>query len=113
VSQVALGTKRIDLVIDGIVGFECAGEEFHWDKFLPDRQKDRDINLAGYHAMRFAAVMIFYEWPTVLAAIEAAIAARTPIADSGNSGKRSRSARRPRQISPISKEFLSFQNEQE
>lgn len=74
VSQVTLGRQRIDLVVDGIVGFEVDGEAHHLDRFVIDRRKDLAMTLARFHAIRAPATMVFHEWETVLAAIEAALA---------------------------------------
>lgn len=72
--QVKLGDgARIDLVVDDIVGLETDGEEFHRDRFLDDRRKDIQIVFANYHPFRAPAVMVFREWPVVLAGIEQAI----------------------------------------
>lgn len=75
-SQVPLGSERIDLVVDDVVGLEVDGEEFHLDRFEADRRKDMTMTLAGYHAMRPSARMVFRDWHTVQSAIESAIAAR-------------------------------------
>lgn len=86
VSQVPVGeSERIDLVIDDIVALEVDGEAYHADRFEQDRRKDLTITLAGFHAMRPTARMVFSEWRVVLRGIEAAIAARAPAAF-GNSG---------------------------
>lgn len=76
-SQVPVGVgERIDLVVDGIVGLETDGKEFHRDRFLQDRRKDVTMTLENYHSLRIPAIMVFTEWPVVLAAIEYAIRAR-------------------------------------
>jgi hypothetical protein len=59
--------------VDDIVGLETDGEEFHRDRFLDDRRKDIQIVFANYHPFRAPAVMVFREWPVVLAGIEQAI----------------------------------------
>jgi very-short-patch-repair endonuclease len=75
-SQVGLGSERIDLVVDGIVGLEVDGEQFHVHRFEQDRRKDLAITLAGYHALRPSARMVFSDWDRVARAIAAAIRAR-------------------------------------
>ena len=76
-SQVPVGeSERIDLVVDEIVGLEVDGKEYHVDRFEQDRRKDLAITLAGYHAIRPTALMVFSEWPQVVRGIEVAIAAR-------------------------------------
>jgi very-short-patch-repair endonuclease len=89
--------KRIDLVIDGIIGLETDGKEHHADAFEPDRLKDVEITLSGFHAMRFSANMVFHHWDMCLRAVEAALAARNAPARSGNSGDR---ARKPPKLRP-------------
>ena len=69
-SQVPLDGARIDLVIEGIVGMETDGDEFHRDSFEKDRRKDVAIIRAGYLPVRASARMVFHEWPTILRAIE-------------------------------------------
>ncbi|CAN5273272.1 hypothetical protein BH09ACT3_BH09ACT3_14750 [soil metagenome] len=88
VSQVRLGElERIDLVVDGCVGLEIDGEEFHRDRFESDRSKDLAITLVGLHAVRPSARMVFHDWETVLRAIEAAISSHDRASGQGNSGQ--------------------------
>jgi hypothetical protein len=97
VSQVALETgEAVDLVVDGIVGLEVDGEEFHRDRFEQDRRKDAQIILEHMHPFRPSARMVFHDWPVVLAAVEEAIASRAPSVSVGNSGTKGRHARRRR-----------------
>ncbi len=70
VSQVPLGRERIDLLVDGIVGFETDGEEFHRDSFERDRRKDLSIAQAGYLPIRAPAQMVFHEWEVIEKAID-------------------------------------------
>lgn len=82
-SQVRLENgQRIDLVIDGVVGLETDGEEFHWNTFFADRLKDIEITLAGFVPLRIPAQLVFRQWDLALAAIRAAIRTR----NLGNSG---------------------------
>jgi very-short-patch-repair endonuclease len=77
VSQVQLGDlQRIDLVIDGHIGLEVDGKQFHSDRFESDRSKDVDITLQHLHALRPSASAIFYRWDRVAAAIDTALADR-------------------------------------
>lgn len=69
-SQVPLGHQRIDLLVDGLIGLETDGEEFHRDSFERDRRKDLAIIMAGYHPIRATARMVFYEWDVIANAIE-------------------------------------------
>ena len=89
VSQVRLGElEHIDLLVDDCVGVEIDGEEFHLTRFEQDRHKDANIIiLRKLYSFRPSARMVFYEWGTVLLAIETAISihARAPvIEDSGH-----------------------------
>ena len=94
-SQVPVAhTKQIDLVVDEEVGLEVDGKEHHRDRFESDRAKDLDITLAGMHAIRPSAQMVFHDWQRVLAGIEIAIAARTG-SPFGNSG--------PQPVNPVLK----------
>lgn len=89
-------TERIDLEIDGCIGYEADGEEFHRDRFIPDRSKDLDITIDNLHAIRPSAHAIFHEWDRVLLAVESAIAGRRPELVFGNSGIVPRFPRRRR-----------------
>lgn len=76
-SQVRFGTdERIDLVVDETVAIETDGEEHHWDRFEQDRAKDMRMTIAGFHALRPSARMVFHNWPDVLDAIEVALVLR-------------------------------------
>jgi hypothetical protein len=98
-SQVPLDNgQRIDLVVDGIVGLETDGNEFHKDRFYEDRAKDGQIIRANYVPYRVPAAMVFSEWPEVEATIIAAILARS----SGHSGVAPRRRRRKRLPGPQS-----------
>jgi very-short-patch-repair endonuclease len=82
-SQVQLNNgQRIDLVVDGIVGLEVDGEQFHRDRFEQDRAKDARIIQAGLVAYRPSARSVFADWASVQATIDSAIHARR----FGNSG---------------------------
>ena len=84
--QVPLGTQRIDMVVDGIVGLEVDGKEFHADTFEEDHLKGVNITIAGFHAMTVSAKMIFSDWGHFLHAVEVALAshARPHFGNSGN-----------------------------
>jgi len=105
----------VDLLIDDAIALDVDGEEFHVDRFLPDRTKDLAATRAGFHALRPAARHVFEEWPAVLEAIRAALAARgvsppglrstqawaSRVNSSGRSARRRRLTRaRPRTSSP-------------
>jgi very-short-patch-repair endonuclease len=71
----------IDIVVDGVVGLELDSKTFHASSFESDRRKDAVITIDGKHAIRASYDMVAHEWPTVLAAIEAAIRhRRVPLA---------------------------------
>jgi hypothetical protein len=69
-------TQRIDLVVDGQVGIEVDGEEFHLLTFAPDRVKDVDIAISGLHNLRPTAKMVFYDWNHFELGVDAALRAR-------------------------------------
>lgn len=109
VSQVVLETgEPIDLVVDGVVGLEVDGDRYHRDRFERDRRKDAQIILENMHPFRPSARMVFHEWPVVLAAVEAAIASRTPPVSVGNSGLRLQHPRRKRLRDPASPSAPEF-----
>lgn len=86
-SQVRVGHTfdRIDLVVDEVVALETDGEEFHVARFEPDRSKDLDIAIDGWHGLRPAAKHVFHDWPRVYRAVTTALAARG-VTIHGNSG---------------------------
>lgn len=100
-TQVPLGDlQRIDLVVEDNVGIEVDGEKYHAARFEYDRGKDLDITIDHKHALRPSARAVFTNWPSVLLAVDTALAdrgiARKPY---GNSGERSWAARHSRGIS--------------
>lgn len=75
-SQVRLPSgRRIDLLINGVVGVETDGEEFHRDEFEADRRKDLEIAIAGFLPLRLPARLVFHEWELCRAAVHAVVAA--------------------------------------
>ena len=70
--------KRIDLVVDDIVGLETDGREFHVDAFEIDRSKDIDIILADYLPMRVSAHMVFHDWNRFYLAMVIVAHSRSP-----------------------------------
>jgi very-short-patch-repair endonuclease len=89
-SQVRLGDlQRIDLVVDGLIGLEVDGAEFHRDRFEADRAKDLEITIDHLHALRPSARAIFVYWDRVAAAIDTALFDRGFIIQ--NSGNQARS----------------------
>lgn len=108
-SQVLLDTgEPLDLVVEGFVGVEVDGREFHENRFLRDRRKDLIGTIEDFHMLRPAAVTVFAEWPLVLEAVRAAIRGRQPSAAFGNSGVAARKGSRPAQNVAVTRELLSF-----
>lgn len=104
----------IDLLVEESLALEVDGEQFHRERFLPDRTKDLAATRCGFHALRLAARHVFDEWPAVLEAIRVAMSARGvplpaaahhPSAASADNSGRPRPCRRrsrpvPRSSSP-------------
>lgn len=92
--------QRIDMVVDGVVGVETDGFQFHRDSFEKDRRKDLEIVLDGRWPMRLSYGMVRDEWPRILGAIEAAVGHHRggPTPCVGNSGAWPRPARRGRRL---------------
>jgi hypothetical protein len=92
-SQVLLPDGRpIDLVIEGCIGYEVDGEQFHVFRFAADRDKDVAITLDGKHSFRPTANMVFHEWERIAAAIRIILVDRGVVSE--NSGSLSHSRRR-------------------
>ncbi|MGV8852351.1 MAG: hypothetical protein ACOH1M_07285 [Rhodoglobus sp.] len=72
--QVPVGSKRIDLVIDGTVGLEINGKQFHAHTFEEDHLKGIEITIAGFHAMSISAQMVFSQWGLFEQALDVALA---------------------------------------
>lgn len=100
--QVALPNdpSPIDLVIEGTVGLEVDGEEFHRERFTRDRSKDLAITITGLHAIRPAASQVFDDWPRVEAAVLTALAARGIAAPLGSTAPANNSGQPPRYRRP-------------
>ncbi len=87
VSQVSIGAaEQIDLLVDECVALETDGEKFHLTRFDRDRRKDMSITMEKLYAFRPTARMVFYEWDSVLLAIETAISVHKFASSIGNSG---------------------------
>lgn len=71
---VARGAWVLDMVVDGIVGFETDGRRFHVNRFDEDRLKDAAVALDGLVPLRAATAMVQSTWANTSAAIEALIA---------------------------------------
>lgn len=58
------GTGHIDMLVNGCVGVETDGEEWHGpERFVPDRTRDRAAELHGIRMLRLARTHIFDSWP--------------------------------------------------
>ncbi|MBH0009161.1 hypothetical protein [Salinibacterium sp. SWN1162] len=71
--QVPVGSKRIDLVVDGVIGVEVDGRRFHAHTFEQDRLKAIEMTIAGFHALSVSASMVFGQWELFLRALEGAL----------------------------------------
>ncbi|MBH0054006.1 hypothetical protein I6E74_07460 [Salinibacterium sp. SWN139] len=75
--QVPVGFKRIDLVVNGVVGLEIDGRQFHAHTFEEDRLKALEITIAGFHAMNVSAKMVFTQWDLFMHALDSALSLRS------------------------------------
>ena len=108
-SQVLLETgEPIDLVVEDLVAIEVDGREFHENRFERDRRKDIQATIENFHAIRPAASMVFGEWPLVMAAVRAALAARQASLTIGDSGPRTRKRRVRATAGKVSPQLLSL-----
>lgn len=83
--QFPVGAKRIDLVIDGVIGLEINGKQFHAHTFEEDHLKGIEMTIAGFHAMSVSAKMVFTQWKLFVKALDAALASHA-LPALGNSG---------------------------
>ncbi|PJJ82189.1 hypothetical protein CLV85_1380 [Salinibacterium amurskyense] len=83
--QIPVGLKRIDLVVNGIVGLEIDGRQFHAHTFEEDHLKAIEITIAGFHAMSISARMVFTQWELFLQGLDSAMAFHSQ-SGFGNSG---------------------------
>ena len=65
--------KIIDMVVDGIIGFETDGRAHHERRFDEDRVKDADIAREGRVPFRASAMMVKNRWRSTAEAIDALI----------------------------------------
>jgi very-short-patch-repair endonuclease len=81
--------KILDMLVDGIVGFETDGREHHENRFDQDRAKDADIALDGRVPFRAGTTMVRDRWARTSAAIDALVTTAggaRPESRVGNSG---------------------------
>ena len=65
--------KIIDMVVDGVVGFETDGRAHHDRRFDEDRLKDADIAREGRIPFRASSLMVRDRWTSTAAAIDVLI----------------------------------------
>jgi very-short-patch-repair endonuclease len=67
---------RVDFVIGARLVIELDGEEFHSGAlaFESDRQRDAALSARGYRVLRFSYRQVMFDWPSVEAAVRAAVA---------------------------------------
>ncbi len=76
-SQVAIdGVGRVDFVVGGRLILEVDGEGDHAgsDRRHVDLVRDAAASALGYETLRFDYALVVHDWPTVVAAIRAALA---------------------------------------
>ena len=71
------GVGRVDLLVDGRLIIELDGRAWHDDPaaFARDRRRDAAAVIGRYRVLRFDYRQVLFEWPTVEAAVLAALAA--------------------------------------
>ena len=80
--------KIIDMVVDGIIGFETDGRAHHERRFDEDRVKDADIARTGRVPFRASAKMVQDRWRSTAEAIDALVhtaGGPRPVEGAGNS----------------------------
>ncbi|MFT4285578.1 MAG: DUF559 domain-containing protein [Protaetiibacter sp.] len=69
--QVQIGPDRVDFVLGDRLIVELDSREFHEKE--RDYARDARLVARGYRVLRFSYRQVMFEWPTVLAAVSAAI----------------------------------------
>lgn len=74
-SQFKAGRDEVDIIVDDCVLVEADGDENHSgpSKRHKDLRRDARTSIEGYETLRFDYRQIIYDWPTVVAAIMAAV----------------------------------------
>lgn len=73
-SQIKLETgERIDLLVDGEVGFEANSKRWHLGTFEKDHAKQITITLAGFHGISATANAILGDWERLQRAVDVAL----------------------------------------
>jgi very-short-patch-repair endonuclease len=75
-TQVGLARNlRVDFVIGESLVIEIDGSQHaSYEQYVIDRDRDARLSILGKRCLRFTGRQVLREWPTVFAAIEAAIA---------------------------------------
>ena len=74
--QVAIGSDRVDLVVDGWLVIELDGDK--WHDPVKDRIRTNRLIRAGYRVLRFGYAEVFDDWPNTLATIQEMLGERHP-----------------------------------
>lgn len=69
--KVQIGPDRVDFVLGDRLIVELDSREFHEKE--RDYARDARLVARGYRVLRFSYRQVMFEWPTVLAAVSAAI----------------------------------------
>jgi very-short-patch-repair endonuclease len=67
-------TRRIDLVVEGVIAIEVDGRRYHESEFERDRRKDLAILREGRTVVRASAVMVEHHWSDIEDAVLVALA---------------------------------------
>lgn len=70
--QVQIGSDRVDVVLGDRLVVELDSREFHVKE--RDYARDARLGVRGYRVLRFSYQQVMFDWPTVEAAVRAAIA---------------------------------------
>jgi very-short-patch-repair endonuclease len=68
------GVGRVDLLVEGRLIVELDGREYHAGQFARDRARDATAAWQGYRTLRFTWAQVLMDWPSVQAAVLAALA---------------------------------------
>jgi very-short-patch-repair endonuclease len=70
------GVGRVDLLVEGRLIVELDGREWHGDRlaFARDRRRDASAAAERYRTLRFDYAQVLFAWPSVMAAVLAALA---------------------------------------
>ncbi|ROS62156.1 putative DsbA family dithiol-disulfide isomerase [Frigoribacterium sp. PhB160] len=76
--QVVVGPRgeRVDMVVDGVVGLETDGRQFHADRFERDRRKDALVAIHGLAPFRASYLAVRDRWEETESAVDALVRTR-------------------------------------